>query len=233
VLRSRVTSGIDVNRLANAVSRPGIDPRVWVSYAVCTSEPVVETRSGQQDVFVDVLLLPSGQPETARVGASYAGNGFGFYAPLHKDDEVLVCAPSGDPDEGLVVTQRLWSPADPPPEAAATYPEDVTLVVEEGKSLRIAVAGDGKVYLGDTEATRGAARLDDEVTLGTALITVLVTVPSPPSGTVTYAYADRNGTPVSTTTVPWAGVPPRPPGVYTESWTGIISTASQKVLVEG
>ena len=233
MLRSRVTTGIDVNRLSAAVSRPGIDPRVWVSYAVCTSEPVVETRSGQQDVLVDVLLLPSGQPETARVGALYAGNGFGFYAPLHKDDEVLVCAPSGDPDEGLVVTQRLWSPADPPPDAMSAHPEDVTLVVESGKSLRIGVQGDGKVYLGDVEATRGAARLDDEVTLGTATITVAVLVPSPPSGTTTYAYFDRNGSPVGTTTLPWAGVPPRPPGVYTESWTGIISTASQKVLVEG
>lgn len=177
MLRSRVTSGIDVNRLANAVSRPGIDPRVWVSYAVCTSEPVVETRSGQQDVFVDVLLLPSGQPETARVGASYAGSGFGFYAPLHKDDEVLVCAPSGDPDEGLVVTQRLWSPADPPPEAAATYPEDVTLVVEEGKALRLNVSGGGKVYIGGNDDTQpvvlGQALLDYFNTALTGLIAQL------------------------------------------------------------
>lgn len=157
MLRSRVTTGIDVNRLAAAVSRPGIDPRVWVSYAVCTSEPVIETRNGLQDVLVDVLLLPSGQPETARIGALYAGNGFGFYAPLHKDDEVLVCAPSGDPDEGLVVTQRLWSPADPPPDALTDYPDDVTLVVEKDKALRLNVSGGGKVYIGANDGTEPVA----------------------------------------------------------------------------
>lgn len=163
MLRSRVTTGIDVNRLANAVARPGIDPRVWVSYAVLTSEPVVELREGQQDVIVDLLLLPSGQPETARVGAMYAGNGFGLYAPLHKDDEVLVVAPSGDPDEGLVVMQRLWSPADPPPSAVTENPLDVTLVVENGRSLRLNVAGGGKVYIGGSDGSKAVAHVDSEV----------------------------------------------------------------------
>jgi hypothetical protein len=122
-----------------------------------TSEPVVETRDGQQDVFVDLLLLPTQEAGTARVGVLYAGNGFGFYTPLHKDDEVLVCAPSGNPDEGLVVTQRLWSPADPPPAALATYPTDVLLVVEPDKSLRLNVSGGGKVYIGANDGTQPVA----------------------------------------------------------------------------
>lgn len=162
-LRSRVTSGIDLARLANAVARPGIDPRIWVSYAVLASDPYVETAAGQQDVFVDLTLLPSGSRETARIGAMYAGNGFGFYTPLHKDDEVLVCAPSGDPDEGLVVTQRLWSPADPPPDAVTTYPTDVLLVVEQDKALRINVSGGGKVYIGANDGTKPVAFVDSEV----------------------------------------------------------------------
>lgn len=163
MLRSRVSTTLDVGRIAAAVSRPGIDPRVWCSYAVLTSEPYIETVAGQQDVFVDILMLPTQQLETARVGAIYAGNGFGFYAPLHKDDEVLICAPSGNPDEGLVVMQRLWSPADPPPAAAATYPTDVTLVVESGKSLRLNVAGGGKVYVGGNDNTKPIAHVDSEV----------------------------------------------------------------------
>lgn len=147
MLRSRVTKGLDVTRLANAVSRPGIDPRIWVSYAVLQTEPFVDERPGKQGVFADVRLLPSGVMDTARVGAIYAGNGFGLYAPLHKDDEVLVCAPSGDPDEGLVIVQRLWSTSDPQPAQVAQTPEDVMLVVEPDKNLRLTVQGSGNVYM--------------------------------------------------------------------------------------
>ena len=146
-LRSKVTRGIDMARFSNAVSRPGIDPRIWVSYAVLTSEPYIETVDGRQDVVVDLTLMPSLQEETARVGSIYAGNGFGFYAPMHKDDEVLVVAPSGDPDAGLVVIQRMWSPADPPPPEINASPEDVTLVVEEGKNLHLMTMGGGTIYL--------------------------------------------------------------------------------------
>lgn len=147
MLRSKVTRGIDMARFSNAVSRPGIDPRIWVSYAVLTSEPYIETVDGRQDVVVDLVLMPSLQEETARVGSIYAGNGFGFYAPMHKDDEVLVVAPSGDPDAGLVVMQRMWSPADPPPPEIKENPEDVTLVIEEGKSLHLMTMGGGTIYL--------------------------------------------------------------------------------------
>jgi hypothetical protein len=157
MLDSRVLSSIDVSRLADAVSRPGIDPRVWVSYAIVQSEPVVETAQGQQDVFVDVLLVPTMQPDTARLCADYAGNGFGLYAPLHKDDEVVVIAPSGDPDEGLVIARRCWSPSDLPPAEAGQFPDDVLLVVEPGKNVRITTSGGGKVFLGDTEATQPVA----------------------------------------------------------------------------
>jgi len=201
MLRSRVSTGFDMARMANALSRPGIDPRIWISYGVLTSEPYVEMRNGQQDVLVDVTLLPSGDQETARVGAAYAGNGFGLYMPLHADDEVLVLAPSGDPDQGLVISQRLWSPADPPPQAVADNPEDVTLVVESGKNLRLNVQGagnvviaaeDGKVKLGSESATKGVARLDDTTANGTFGITAvgpLVTFTYTPSGGIPQSVA--------------------------------------------
>lgn len=163
MLRSRVISGIDTERLSNAVSRPGIDPRIWVSYAVLTSNPVVDTDPGDQDVIANVMLMPSGTIETARVGSIYAGNGFGLYAPLYEGDEVLVVAPSGDPDQGLVITQRLWSPSDLPPEGLGDTLEDLTLVIQPDKNLRITVQGTGKVILGGASATRGVARVDDTV----------------------------------------------------------------------
>jgi len=210
MLRSKVTRGIDMARFSNAVSRPGIDPRIWVSYAVLTSEPYIETVDGRQDVVVDLVLMPSLQEETARVGSIYAGNGFGFYAPMHKDDEVLVVAPSGDPDAGLVVMQRMWSPADPPPPELKENPEDVTLVIEEGKSLHLMTMGggtiyldaldggsltvnvegggnvnlnvdQGKVYLGSEGATRGVARLDDTTLNGTLELSAVAVPPVPPA----------------------------------------------------
>lgn len=157
----------DLSRLAAALSIPGIDPRLWVSYAYLTTDPKINLVDGEQDVTADIVLMPSGQEETARIGAIYAGYGFGFYCPLKQFDEVLVVAPSGDPDEGLVITQRLWSPADIPPQEAADHPEDVTLVVEPEKNLRITVKGGGnvvlavdtgKIYLGSEEGTEPAAK---------------------------------------------------------------------------
>lgn len=210
MFRSRVTSGIDVARLSNAVSRPGIDPRVWVSYGVLDSEPYIETVNGQEDIVVDVTLLPTLQEETARVGAIYAGNGFGLYCPLHEGDEVLIAAPSGDPDEGLVVVQRLWSPAAVPPDAVISNPEDVTLVVQEGKNLRLMVQGGGnvilavetgKVYLGAETSTEPAAK-------GQTLKDYLESIKGKFDSHVHLSSAEGTptGTPIATFT------PPDPPG---------------------
>lgn len=210
MLRSRTSRGFDVARLSNAVSRPGIDPRIWVSYAVLTSDPYIETIEGQEDIVADVLLLPSQQELTARVGAIYAGFGFGLYCPLYKDDEVLIAAPSGDPDEGLVILQRMWSPAAIPPDQAVRTPEDVTLVVQEGKNLRLMVQGGGnvilavetgKVYLGAETSTEPAAK-------GQTLKGYLESIKSKFDSHVhvSAAAGAPTGTPIATFT------PPDPPG---------------------
>jgi hypothetical protein len=231
----RAASGLDFNMLSKAMTRPGIDPRSWCSLAIVQSV-VIDEAAG---VFCDVLLMPSKRRETARLGAAYAGSGFGFYAPVKVDDEVLVSAPGGDPAQGLVITQRLWSPADVPPAGLEATPEDVVLVVEADKSLRLTVQGggdvvvtavDGKVKLGGEAATRGVARLNDQVNIGTKTVTIQVIVPSPPSGTVTTAITDVGGTVISTTVLPWSGVPPVPPSVTT--LYGKISQASDKVVSE-
>lgn len=151
--RSRVSGILDMGRLSQAVSRPGIDPRTWVSLAIVNSV-VVDPVEG---VFCGITLMPSEIEETARLGAAYAGNGFGFYAPPKVDDEVMVCAPSGDPSQGLVITGRLWSPSDVPPAEASSHPQDVLLKVEEGQTLRLKVSGGGKVYLGDDAGTQPVA----------------------------------------------------------------------------
>lgn len=168
-------SGLDVNRMSEAVSRPGIDPRLWVSLAIVT-EVFVDADHGH---FVQVLCVPSQAVHPARVGTLYSGNGFGLYLPLEVDDEVVVVAPDGDPAAGLVVIPRLWSGGDPPPEEAATKPTDLLLLAKAGATVRIATAGDGDVVieargsgvvkLGGESGLSDAARNGDsiEVTLST------------------------------------------------------------------
>ena len=149
----RASSQIDFASMGRALARPGMDPRSWCSLAIVQSVVVDEA----EGVFCDVLLMPSKRRETARLGAAYAGSGWGLYAPPMVDDEVLVSAPSGDPALGLVITSRLWSPADVPPADAATHPEDVLLTVRPNKSLRLVVSGGGKVILGGAEASQPVA----------------------------------------------------------------------------
>jgi hypothetical protein len=149
-----------------------------------------------EGVFVDILLMPSRWQEVARVGQEYAGSGFGLHTPLQVDDEVLVAAPNGDPDNGLVVTRRLHSASDPPSKDAVDNPQDVVLVVKDGQSVRIITSGGGNVILegrgdslvllGGSDATARAAREGDTVSTGlsfdlqTLLDTRYQLRPSPP-----------------------------------------------------
>jgi hypothetical protein len=140
---SRVSRAIDVNRLAQAVSRPGIDPRTWYSIAYAVDESVI-SKKGQ---FVDVLLSPSLTPVTCYVPADYAGNGFGSYRKVHKDDELLIGIPDGDSNNGGVVEERMWSEIDPPPAEAIANPDDIIDRIEDAKHYRLITAKGGKTYL--------------------------------------------------------------------------------------
>lgn len=167
---SRVTGALDTVRLGNALARPGMDTRIWSSLAIVL-KVVVDPDEG---VFVDVRLMPSRLKETARLGCEYAGAGFGVYFPVEVNDEVLVEAPSGDPDHGLVIVRRLHGAADPPPTQVADHPADALIVVKRNASLRIIASGtgkivlqvdEGKVLLGDEGADKGVARATDSVGL--------------------------------------------------------------------
>lgn len=143
--RSRVSSTMDVQRLGQALARPGMDTRVWVSLARVVARAV----DLDEGVFVDVELEPSGTRETARVAPVYAGNGFGLYAPLKVDDEVLVAIPNGDFDLGAVVLARLWNGDDKPPTDAREgssgmeSSDDLVLRVEQDHAVKVRVSGSG------------------------------------------------------------------------------------------
>ena len=144
---SRVSGIPDVNRMAKAFERPGIDPRCWNCVAYVTKFSI-----DAEGPLVDIELVPDGTPETARIGAEYAGPGFGIYFPIEVDTEVLVGFPNGDPDEGLVVTRRLWSKSDPPPQIAQDSPNDILLFAKEGVNIRIISQG-ANILIHDADGT--------------------------------------------------------------------------------
>lgn len=135
---------MDVQRLGAAIRGPGIDTRCWVSLAVAQADSVVEAvEPPKGGVFVDVQLFPTGEAATARVPSIYAGNGFGFYSKISKDDELVVLIPSGLIAEGVSVISRTWDAVDAPPQQAIDDPEEVMLVIEPEKNLRIAISSGG------------------------------------------------------------------------------------------
>lgn len=148
--RSRVGSTADVGRLAAAISRPGIDPRCWCSLAYASGELVLDAEHG---ALLDVTLLPSNLETTVRVPQAYAGSSFGEHeGQVHKDDEVVVVFPDGDPAAGGILVARLWSAADVPPADAVDNPGDHVRVMEEGKSERLRLQGSGRwVFDGEDE----------------------------------------------------------------------------------
>lgn len=143
-MKTRVGRTIDISRLSAAVKRPGIDTRCWVSLAVALGNSFVDADHG---VFVDVILMPTEEHYTARVSSVYAGSGFGIYREILQDDELAVIVPSGEAAEGIIVLSQLHSAADLPPQQAIDDPEEMMLVVESGKNLRLAVSGAGQIQL--------------------------------------------------------------------------------------
>ena len=127
----RVGSSMDVGRMAAAVRGSGIDTRYWCSLAVVNAISVV-TGEG---AFAQVTLHPSGDIHTARVGGSE------MWEPLTIDDEVVVACPSGDPMEGIVVTRRLWSAADPPDARVVANPDDLWLISKSKVDAHVIAGG--------------------------------------------------------------------------------------------
>ncbi len=146
--RSHGGQPIDMGRLSAAVSRPGIDPRIWCAVGYVTAVEL----DAADGPLVDVVLRGSGEQITAAVGTLYAGNGWGIYAPIRVDDEVMVSLSNGELGELPVVTGRLWNRADAPPTAAVDHPDDLVVRVESGKAMRISVTGGGKLHLGSATA---------------------------------------------------------------------------------
>lgn len=206
--RTRVSNKIDAQRLGALVSRPGIDPRMWISLCV-VDKVVVESADGPDGsggVFADVHIMSTAtlddqgnvvaQKETVRLATEYAGNGIGLFLPPAEGDEVLVAWADGDPDHGGIIIGRPWSASDPPPSQAVNNPTDAVLMLGKDVNLRIIAQGQGnvvvqvdqgKVLLGNEQGGNPVARKGDGVDGGTLLF-------NPGTGGATLSYLPA-GTP--------------------------------------
>lgn len=167
---ARASTVPDMNRISAGVSRPGIDPRIWCSYGYAKDESMLDEEHGD---FLDVVLLPSQLEVTVRVPQTYAGKEFGNNdGRIHKDDEVVIVFPDGDPSSGGFVSARFWSKADPPPKLVKDYPKDIVRVIEkdinlryefvDGKALATMKIGDFDVTIDNSESpTTATFKTDD------------------------------------------------------------------------
>jgi len=112
---------IDTAQIAEAATRPGADPRQWVSFGTVDGateddpEPEVTFDEDYGTPIVKVTLQPSQVQVVCRVAMQISGNGEGEWHPFVKGDEVLVAIPGGDEREGCVIIGRLNNAVDPFP----------------------------------------------------------------------------------------------------------------------
>ena len=109
--RERSYNEFDAEKMADAFSRPGIDPREWVSYGIVDPDGEADDdKSVEIDPdygpLVNITLPPSGKQVRARVAASMAGNGEGEWFPFIEKDEVLVAIAGGN-ERNCVIIGRL------------------------------------------------------------------------------------------------------------------------------
>lgn len=159
----------DVRRMAAAVSHPGIDPRTWLSWAIVKALGF----DGEQGIFADVQLIPTGETETIYVGSDYAGGGFGDWSNVEVDDTVLIGFPNGDPNSGGVLISRTWNGGDPPPaqlQNGEVPTKDRVLIVKPGQKWRVIVSGGGEASIENGTTSVKVTASDVQIGDGTAQV---------------------------------------------------------------
>lgn len=215
--RSRIRTRIDVGRLREAISGPGMDPRSWALLArVDDVEDAIRLEQGLGwivDVTVTGGQLDGEGPIPCRVAWSYAGEDAGRSEPVERGTQVLVVLPDGDANGTPVIVGVLSTPDKPPPasingdEVSEQYalsthylrtPHNVEQ--EVGSVWRVSAQTDAKltaqnVALADDAPTQSYVRGDDQVDALKALIDALdafssalaTAIPAPPNGALTVA----------------------------------------------
>lgn len=177
---------INPTTLSHLVTRPGIDPRVWLTLAI-VEEVICDQNEG---IFATVTYIPEGTTETARVGTCYTHDQAGVYWPIDEGDTVLVAVPMGDAGYGPVIISRLYSADNRPHSETSNNPSatvdaasnDASIRLQPGSSLKIRTEETGQINI----KSEGSGKITIEQA-GTGDITLKVA-----SGRVCY-IGDEDG----------------------------------------
>jgi hypothetical protein len=215
--RGRTRTAIDAARLSSLAQRPGIDPRINLTLGVVTQLGFDAVKG----IYADVQFMPTGETETCLVAASYAGGGFGMWAPPREQDTVLVALPNGDPNMGPVIIARLWNSGDPPSaDFKAAEQQDGSDVPTDDFVLR--VAPKQKLVI-RTSAAGGSVDIKVEGD-GTASIECAgagdITIKQSGSGNVNILVPDSKNVFIGDT----AGTEPIPLGQTLQTFLGSVKT---------
>lgn len=130
----------DFGRIAEAVSRPGIDPRAWVALARVDAGPDAVVWDEDLGWLADVTFaggpLAGEGPVCCRVASPAQGAGAGRASPVRQGGLVVVVIPSGDPNEDAVVVGQLHDVDDA---KAPTAVNGASIVETDAASGQVAV----------------------------------------------------------------------------------------------
>ncbi len=114
--RSRIKKNLDFNRLGEAVSRPGIDPRPWLCSARVDDDPdaisFIEGTGWVVDVTVCSGPLSGEGPIPCRVASSFGEPNGARLEPVKKGAEVTVLFLDGDPNSAPIIVGYAFNPED-------------------------------------------------------------------------------------------------------------------------
>jgi hypothetical protein len=141
---------LDLDEMSRALERPGIDPRIWVSYGIVNREQDDQKSvefSADFGPLVWVILQPHNQLVCCRVASGVAGNGEGEWHPFMSADEVLVAIPEGDTRTMPVIVGRLNNSFDKFPENVGVQTTDKNNVSFHRSRGPYIIEGDSAVML--------------------------------------------------------------------------------------
>lgn len=217
--RTRTRLRMDFGRIAEAVKRPGVDPRTWLALARVDDDPDARVWDDELGWIVDVTFrggaLDGEGPIPCRVMGA-AGAGAGVYRPPHLDALVVVAVPHGDPNNDCIVLGELHDVEHVPPaevngtQITEEFALATHILVYPGEDIdaqfrNVRLTGE-QMVLGAAEAdqpfARGADLADALDALADALDSfanaLATAAPAPPNAALTVAAVLAAYTPLAT-----------------------------------
>lgn len=177
---TKVSPSFDANKVAAGLSRPGIDPRVWVAEGIIATigddgevddtdaNAVISSPEGRE---ADVVLLPELEHHiTCRIPSGGPESTDDW--PISPGDHVALVFPGGDPASGGIVVAVLNSASDrlPTEDGQPMFKHDRRLIwcgtgpidLRAGSGTgRLVLGQDGTVRAGGPDAAQAAVKGTD------------------------------------------------------------------------